>query len=99
MKKRFLALAGILFVLATLTFIVPIGVVRANLETKACPGSVCIINNAVRSGAGIDYQSKWVCSLTTYTCAVCCDLCSNYEKTIGNANRCGCEAVEPYDLP
>jgi len=99
MKKRFVALGGIMIVLMALSFIVPIGAFRADMETKSCPGWVCIINSANAAASGHEFEYRVFCSTATHTCAECCqDICLGAEKIIGKVKVCDCQPIAQYEL-
>lgn len=91
MKTKIVVLASVLLVLAALTFLVPVGVLRATMETKSCPGPMCIINNANIGAQGPEGTELHFCyGANGEQCDYCCnfDPCGNYEKIVGQCGHC-----------
>jgi len=89
MKTKIVVLASVLLVLTALTFLVPVGVLRATMETKACPGPICIINEAQKGPNGPEGLTPNFCrGYGGAQCAYCCEIFSNCEKIVGTCGAC-----------
>jgi len=99
MKAKIAILACVLLALAGLSIIVP-ATARSALETKACPGDICIINAArFFMQSPNRAETVFMCSAYELGCEACCNYCASLmpEKIIGKAQYCGCQWIEDYN--
>jgi hypothetical protein len=99
MNKKLVIMAGILIALAAFAFVAPLGLLKANMETTACPDSLCIINNANKAPGGVHVIDIHWCNLNPKTCTDCCAECDNYDHTVGVCGNCNDASTYDYQCP